>query len=244
MQMRLAFAVAAHLETEILFVDEVLAVGDIEFQKKCLGKMSEVSQSGRTIVFVSHQMNQIRRLCQRVIMIDQGVIKADGKTAEVVNAYEMAMASASVTATASGAPLADFVHWEISTPKCTGSRSNILETFGTVEFRFCWQVGELVRDGALGIVLRNSESQIVWATVQSNLDLHPGHQSCSIIVPFFPVLPGAYYWTFSLYDGDRWVDYGQCFPELRVETPVYMHPYDHYKGCLNIPYEFNLEASQ
>src|SRR6201995_3047148 len=62
MQMRLAFAVAAHLEPEILLVDEVLAVGDQEFQKKCLGKMQEVSRSGRTIVFVSHQMNQIRRL--------------------------------------------------------------------------------------------------------------------------------------------------------------------------------------
>src|ERR1700685_1628763 len=62
MQMRLAFAVAAHLEPEILLVDEVLAVGDLEFQKKCLGKMQEVSKSGRTIVFVSHQMNQSRRL--------------------------------------------------------------------------------------------------------------------------------------------------------------------------------------
>ena len=72
MQMRLAFAVAAHLEPEILFVDEVLAVGDIEFQKKCLGKMQEVSKSGRTIVFVSHQMNQIRRLCGRVLWIDGG----------------------------------------------------------------------------------------------------------------------------------------------------------------------------
>lgn len=240
MQMRLAFAVAAHLETEILFVDEVLAVGDTEFQKKCLGKMREVSQSGRTIVFVSHQMNQIRRLCERVIMIDHGVIQADGKTGEVVNAYEMAMASASTTD--SCAPVTDFVHWEISTPKCTGSRSNILETFGAVEFRFSWQVGELVRNGALGIVLRNSESQIVWATIQSNLDLNPGQQSCSIMVPFFPLLPGAYYWTFGLYDGHRWVDYGQCFPDLRVETPVYMHPHDHYKGSFNIPYEFNLEA--
>ncbi|MGD0182417.1 MAG: ABC transporter ATP-binding protein, partial [Terriglobales bacterium] len=66
MQMRLAFAVAAHLEPEILLVDEVLAVGDLEFQKKCLGKMQDVSKSGRTIIFVSHQMNQIRRLCERV----------------------------------------------------------------------------------------------------------------------------------------------------------------------------------
>ena len=67
MYVRLAFAVAAHLEPEILLVDEVLAVGDLEFQKKCLGRMSEVSKAGRTIVFISHQMGQIRRLCERVI---------------------------------------------------------------------------------------------------------------------------------------------------------------------------------
>src|SRR5205807_4663928 len=64
MYVRLAFAVAAHLEPEILLVDEVLAVGDLEFQKKCLGRMSEVSKAGRTIVFISHQMGQIRRLCE------------------------------------------------------------------------------------------------------------------------------------------------------------------------------------
>src|SRR5438876_7026469 len=78
MYVRLAFAVAAHLEPEILLVDEVLAVGDLEFQKKCLGRMSEVSKAGRTIVFISHQMGQIRRLCERVIWVDHGVIKKDG----------------------------------------------------------------------------------------------------------------------------------------------------------------------
>ncbi len=74
MQMRLAFAVAAHLEPEMLLVDEVLAVGDMAFQKKCLGKMGEVASGGRTIVFVSHQLNQIRRLCEKVIWLDQGKI--------------------------------------------------------------------------------------------------------------------------------------------------------------------------
>src|SRR5271168_5249884 len=93
MQMRLAFAVAAHLEPEILFVDEVLAVGDIEFQKKCLGKMQEVSKSGRTIVFVSHQMNQIRRLCGRALWIDDGQIRESGPTASVIGKYESVMAS-------------------------------------------------------------------------------------------------------------------------------------------------------
>src|SRR5882724_3148407 len=70
MYVRLAFAVAAHLEPEILLVDEVLAVGDASFQKKCLGKMGDVARAGRTVVLVTHQMNQIRRLCGRVFWID------------------------------------------------------------------------------------------------------------------------------------------------------------------------------
>jgi len=74
MQVRLAFAVAAHLEPEILIVDEVLAVGDAEFQKKCLGKMDEVSRSGRTILFVSHNMAAVQSLCRRVMVLDSGTI--------------------------------------------------------------------------------------------------------------------------------------------------------------------------
>src|ERR1700678_185739 len=95
MQMRLAFAVAAHLEPEILLVDEVLAVGDIEFQKKCLGKMQDISRSGRTIVFVSHQMGQMRRLCERVIWIDAGQIRLEGFAENVIAAYERSSLSAS-----------------------------------------------------------------------------------------------------------------------------------------------------
>ena len=87
MYMRLAFSVAAHLEPEILIVDEVLAVGDVGFQRKCLGKMSEAGRSGRTILFVSHDMSAITRLCSRAIWLGNGVIKADGKADEVVNEY-------------------------------------------------------------------------------------------------------------------------------------------------------------
>jgi len=90
---RLAFAVAAHLEPEILLVDEVLAVGDINFQKKCLGKMGDVARAGRTVVLVSHQLNQIRRLCHRVVWIDAASVRQDGPTHEVVSAYESAMLS-------------------------------------------------------------------------------------------------------------------------------------------------------
>src|SRR5581483_8501340 len=72
MYMRLAFAVAAHLEPEILVVDEVLAVGDAEFQKKCLGKMGDVAKEGRTVLFVSHNMNAVEHLCQRVLLFQSG----------------------------------------------------------------------------------------------------------------------------------------------------------------------------
>src|SRR2546429_1572798 len=88
MQMRLAFAVAAHVEPEILLVDEVLAVGDLAFQKKCLGKMGEVARGGRTILFVTHQMNQIRRLCERELWIHGGNLRAEGEPGRVANMYE------------------------------------------------------------------------------------------------------------------------------------------------------------
>ncbi|MDC0156694.1 ABC transporter ATP-binding protein [Verrucomicrobia bacterium] len=87
MYVRLAFAVAAHLEPEILIVDEVLAVGDAEFQKKCIGKMKKVSDSGRTVLFVSHQLNMIRNLCTRCIMLENGKIKHDGEVEETLRKY-------------------------------------------------------------------------------------------------------------------------------------------------------------
>jgi len=87
MYMRLAFAVAAHLQPEILIVDEVLAVGDAAFQKKCLGKMSEVSQNGRTVIFVSHNMSAVQNLCSRVIWLAGGKVVEDGEPSRVIGNY-------------------------------------------------------------------------------------------------------------------------------------------------------------
>jgi lipopolysaccharide transport system ATP-binding protein len=87
MYVRLAFAVAAHLEPEILIVDEVLAVGDMEFQKKCLGKMKDVSEQGRTVLFVSHNMNAMQQLCTKGILIDKGQLMMEDNIDQVVNHY-------------------------------------------------------------------------------------------------------------------------------------------------------------
>jgi len=87
MRVRLGFAVAAHLEPEILLIDEVLAVGDVGFQKKCLGKMGDVARGGRTVLFVSHNMQAIRALCPRSLLLKEGRIIADGPTADTVQIY-------------------------------------------------------------------------------------------------------------------------------------------------------------
>jgi lipopolysaccharide transport system ATP-binding protein len=87
MYLRLAFAVAAHLETDILLIDEVLAVGDAAFQKKCLARMSDVAHAGRTVVFVSHNLTAVQALCQRAIWLDHGKIAADGAASGVISNY-------------------------------------------------------------------------------------------------------------------------------------------------------------
>ncbi|MDQ3919449.1 MAG: ABC transporter ATP-binding protein, partial [Acidobacteriota bacterium] len=87
MYLRLAFSVAAHLDTEVLFMDEVLAVGDVAFQFKCMDKMHEIRQQGRTILFVSHSMAAVTRLCRRAILLDKGRMVSDGPAEQVVNEY-------------------------------------------------------------------------------------------------------------------------------------------------------------
>ena len=88
MHVRLAFSVAAHLEPEILLVDEVLAVGDMAFQNKCLGKMNEVSEEGRTVIFVSHNMGAITKLCSRGVVLEDGSMKFDGSSIDAVTEYQ------------------------------------------------------------------------------------------------------------------------------------------------------------
>ncbi len=112
MYMRLAFAVAAHLEPEVLIVDEVLAVGDVSFQKKCLKKMKDVSQTGRTVLFVSHDMSAITRICSRAIVLDKGEIAFEGDAAKVVRDYlssDLRISAERDFSEESNAPASEFV---------------------------------------------------------------------------------------------------------------------------------------
>jgi len=113
MYVRLAFAVAAHMETEILVIDEVLAVGDSGFQKKCLGKMSQFTAAGRTVLFVSHNMGAIMQLCKRGILLEEGKVKAMGTAVEMARAYYAEIAySTEINARAFQGTLTDFVEFQ------------------------------------------------------------------------------------------------------------------------------------
>ena len=241
MQMRLAFAVAAHLEPEILFVDEVLAVGDLEFQKKCLGKMQEVSKSGRTIVFVSHQMNQIRRLCERVFWLDGGQIHKAGPASETVGAYESGMSSETALAVRNGthkAAKAQFTRWGIR--EQPSSSPSTLDSFGPIKLGFEVVLNGPLRLGHHGIALYNSDRNLIWGTAVKNLELPPGTHVFVHELPSLPLRPGPYMWRVSLFDENGLLDDWQCIPEMLVATDPVTHPSDEWAGLLNIPEAFSV----
>ena len=244
MQVRLAFAVAAHLEPEILLVDEVLAVGDLKFQKKCMGKMSEVASGGRTIIFVSHQMNQIRRLCKRIFWIDAGGIREEGPMAKVVSAYETAMSSGEWAAPIrpnSPKVKGRFQGWRIVE---SGERDpNVMDWQGPVTFAFDVEIFQPLRACHHGITLYDLEGRLLWGTAVNGLDLLPGKQQFVYAFPNLPLQPGTYTWRLSLYDENSTIDVCFCIPQLLVATEPLTHPMDEWAGVLNIPAGFEVQEN-
>jgi len=241
MYVRLAFAVAAHLEPEILLVDEVLAVGDLKFQKKCLGKMGDVARAGRTVVLVSHQLNQIRRLCQRVLWIDGGELRKSGPAHEVVSAYESAMSSGDSSSTnqADGTLLkARFVRWEVAEP--IGTSLHTLTSHNGVSVRFHLEVNEPIHHGSHGIALFNADRQLMWAHSVSDLQLETGEHALSYTFPTLPLKPGPYFWTLTLWDDAGLVDHWESIPEFIIATENFQDTRDEWAGVLNLPCDFSV----
>jgi ABC-type polysaccharide/polyol phosphate transport system ATPase subunit len=244
MYVRLAFAVAAHLEPEILLVDEVLAVGDINFQKKCLGKMGDVARAGRTVVLVSHQMNQIRRLCQRVAWIDGGSVRMTGSAHDVLARYESAMFAGerSQGLQRGTGTEAQFLRWEIAEPP--NEERHTLRTLDEVTVKFAVELARAVRGAHYGIALFNAERQLMWARAEQNLTLEEGLHYLSHSFASLPLRPGAYYWQVSLWDGEEMLDLWDCLPEMTIATEVHQHHMDEWNGILNLPSEFAMKAGE
>jgi lipopolysaccharide transport system ATP-binding protein len=147
MQVRLAFAVAAHLEPEILLVDEVLAVGDAEFQEKCLGKMRDVTREGRTVVFVSHNLAAVRGLCSRGLLLEQGRLAFDGDVDEAVERYLERVGGARDSAVVEGQALA--------------SRLVKSKVYGDAPLFRCNRISVLDEDGRPSVSFRSDEDATV-----------------------------------------------------------------------------------
>lgn len=239
MQMRLAFAVAAHLEPHILLVDEVLAVGDAEFQRRCLGKMKDVSLQGRTVLLVSHQLGQIRRLCQSVIWLDAGQLKLHGPTGATVRAYE----SASMSPASGGDGRHCFLGWAL------GDGGHVL-TDGLRPFVLRVQIGltRPLRNGHLGVNVLDESDAIMAGWAFEPLELDPGTHSLDIEVSQLPLRPGVYRLSLALFDGGnnltggRLIEKWTAAPGLALDVPPVGHPQDEWAGVLNIPARLSTPA--
>ncbi|MCM8758016.1 MAG: ABC transporter ATP-binding protein [Candidatus Omnitrophica bacterium] len=238
---RLAFAIAAHLDSDILFVDEVLSVGDASFQKKCLGKIDDMARAGRTVLFVSHQMNQIRRLCQRCIWLEKGKIMAIGKTEEVASKYEASFSKLSSELE----PREDldysparFFKWEITSSK--KEKPNVIDTFEPLEITFFLKVNRPLSYARHGIALYNSEGNLLWGTTTDRIKLDRGIHRLVYRLSTLPLKPGIYYWLVTLFEEHNLIDSWYCYPELLVATEPLACRWDEWAGFLNIPYEFKI----
>jgi homopolymeric O-antigen transport system ATP-binding protein len=239
MQMRLAFAVAAHLEPNILLVDEVLAVGDAEFQRRCLGKMRDVSREGRTVLLVSHQLGQIRRLCKTVIWLDRGHVRAIGAPGPTIHEYEAAVLSREGGGGAGGC----FVGWDL------GEGGHIL-TDGTRPFtvRVHLDLKQPVRDGHLGVGLLGPDDEVIAGWAFEPITWPAGTDRCDVTIPQLPLRPGLYRFSFALFDGGnnltggRLVEKWAGVPDLGLDVQQVGHTQDEWAGLLNLPATLTVPA--
>ena len=264
MYLRLAFAVAAHLEPEILIVDEVLAVGDATFQRKCLGKMSDVAKAGRTVLFVSHNMPAIQALCERVLWVNNGRLEEDGDADEVIPRY-LASGLESLAADANPAEvdLSTYSRRAHSQEQAlqrawvtdqNGNKSNSIMMGERLTVSFQFSCSRPIKNPIVGFGLEDEYHRRIFtldnyfAANEKNV-LSSAHEGVvSFTIPKVPLLPGKYFITLSLVeDQHEWVD--------RVERAlvVYIQPADVFQsgripepqsqGVVFVPGEINLQTS-
>ncbi|HEX8620032.1 MAG TPA: ABC transporter ATP-binding protein, partial [Thermoanaerobaculia bacterium] len=199
MYVRLAFAVAAHLTPEILLIDEVLAVGDLEFQRRCLGRMNEVARSGRTVVFVSHNLASIESLCPRSILMGAGVVVADGPTREVLSRYLSQRGGESMfdlRAFTEREGTGRAVLTSVEVLKIDGSPADAVAVREPFRLRLHYEAPQDVAGAAVGFALLSDRNERVFVAESTDrgatFDLGRGEGvlECTIEAP--NVLPGLY----------------------------------------------------
>jgi lipopolysaccharide transport system ATP-binding protein len=224
MYVRLAFAVAAHLEPEILVIDEVLAVGDARFQKKCLGKMGDVAREGRTVVFVSHNMPTVANLCQRVVLLRGGQLLEVGPTAKVIDHYLTEAADVPTDALRDrtdrhGRGDVRATALELLNPQGSLIQSPLSGSTLTMRLHYSGQPGREFRNCNMSIIIfRDERPYVVLSTdlVDSRQIDIEGDGYVDFIVPNLPLSAGNYSLTSYIGVNSEMQDYVQHAAELSV----------------------------
>lgn len=252
MFVRLAFAVAAHLDPEILVIDEVLAVGDLAFQKKCLGKMGDVTKAGRTVLFVSHNMGAINQLCPKAVLLRHGVVVTMGDTQQVINEYlqgqESGLDEAHLDVKGSG---------KITSIRVEDSQGVSRTDFGVGEdfvVKFTADVPDYVRktvaglevsslDGQKLLNLRSDGQGVIFESAQ-----RLGSTMFSVKIPGLPLYPGVYSvepW-YAEYRGKR-IDHVfnaikiSIYPKGKFESEKFIQP---GRGVMLVDCEWGCEHGE
>jgi lipopolysaccharide transport system ATP-binding protein len=196
MYMRLAFAVAAHLEPEILLVDEVLAVGDAGFQRKCLGKMGEVAKEGRTVLFVSHNMASIQRLCHSALLLDSGRMTARGSVADVIQLYLEDAAAPLQRWERSLLPTSDIYFQRIYLSDETGAMLDHVTSASQLRIVMEYVVQRSCRNLQVSVDLLDSNGDLIFASNPQDVGVDSPEQAgqyCAVVsLPPQILLPKLY----------------------------------------------------
>ena len=205
MYMRLAFSVAAHMEPEILLVDEVLAVGDMAFQKKCLGKMESVSGEGRTVLFVSHNMAAVQGLCHKTILLENGKVIFNGETSKAVQTYTLSGettndAKISLRNHPNRAPGYEAVLEELEI-RVNDELSTNVGMGESLEVSISFKSRQAVRGIGLAVEDSFGRRLFIVSPNYTNPDLLGSSTTCAKLIctiPSLPLLPGSYFLTISV----------------------------------------------
>jgi lipopolysaccharide transport system ATP-binding protein len=239
MRMRLAFAVAAHLASEILIVDEVLAVGDAAFQRRCLGKMDEVAKSGRTVLFVSHNLNALSNLCTRAVWLREGQLAQEGVTPAVVAAYlasqqeqtgglrsgvgrfELARASRNTVEARGRAQ----VFTSLQLRDARGLPTDVARCGDGLTFELGYAHAEPLARPTFGIVVHapgvGRVAFLQTALQHGTIDKLPPQGSVACNVPRLPLAPGRYELSFGVSTLGEQLDFVERCVELEVQPGDY-----------------------
>jgi len=248
MYVRLAFSVAAHLNPEIVILDEVLAVGDAGFQKKCFDRMEEIIGEGHAAILVSHALPYIRKMSQSCIWLERGQVRRIGPTEEVAAEYEAVTSAevaavrqkheAEIIATAEAQPRVRLLDWGLENPVSTEART-LPSGMDEVEFWFELEFAQAVADAKIQVLISDPQGVVLISCSSSPLGCIEGRIKLILIVAALPVRPGNYGLTCQIVGENCPIVRLHATPELTV-VAANLGPSE-YHGTLTVPAELTVQ---